>query len=334
MRIVVLDGHTVNPGDNPWDALARFGELVVYDRTAEVEIVARAEGAEIVLTNKTPLRAETLAGLPRLQFICELATGYDNVDLVAAGERGIPVANIPAYSTDSVAQHTMALLLELCNRTGEHGRAVANGEWCRCADFSFWQGPLVELTGRKFGIIGCGRIGRRVAGLAHALGMEILAHNPRHRDSDGSPPLSWLEVAEIFATADVVSLHCPVTAENRGFVNQALLKTIKPDALLINTARGALVNEPDLARALNDGTIAGAGLDVLAEEPPRPDNPLLTARNCLITPHIAWATLASRRRLMVTAAANVSAFLRGERLNVVNGAYLQRPAPTEGTVSP
>lgn len=334
MRIVVLDGHTINPGDNPWDAIAALGDLAVYERSAETDIVARAGGAEIVLTNKTPLSGDTLDKLPTLRFIGELATGYDNVDVVAAGRRGIPVANIPEYGSDSVAQHTIALLLELCNRVGEHGQAVARGEWSRSTDFSFWRGSLLELAGRRLGIVGYGRIGRRVAEIAHALGMEILAHNPHHRDAAGSLPVRWLEVAELFATADVVSLHCPVTAENHRFVNRALLQTMKQDALFINTARGALVDETDLAWALNSGMIAGAGLDVLAREPALPHNPLLGARNCLITPHIAWASLAARRRLMASAAQNIAAFLRGEWLNVVNAAHLQGPSVAEEAGAP
>lgn len=326
MKIVVLDGHTVNPGDNPWDAIGELGELTVHERSAGNEIARRAADADIVLTNKTPLTAATLAELPKLRFICELATGYDNVDVAAAGRRGIPVANIPEYGTESVAQHTVALLLELCNRVGEHDLAVHAGEWCRSEDFSFWKEPLMELAGKKLGIIGFGRIGRRVAEIAHVFGMVILAHNPRHAPLPAPMPVTWLGVHEIFASADVVSLHCPATEENRGFVNRQLLSTMGKKAFLLNTARGVLVNEADLAFALNSGVIAGAAVDVVSREPVAPDNPLLTARNCIITPHVAWASLAARRRLMAAATANVAAFLRGEPINVVNGEFLERAA--------
>lgn len=323
MKIVVLDGHTVNPGDNPWDPVAALGELNVYERTGNDQILERATEAVILLTNKTPLTAANLAQLPQLRFICELATGYDNVDVVAAGQLGIPVANVPEYGSDSVAQHTMALLLELCNRVGEHCRAVHAGEWSRSADFSFCRGQLVELAGKKLGIIGMGRIGRRVAAIAHAFGMEILAYNPHSRNLPAAMPVTWLDIRDVFAAADVVTLHCPVKPENRGFVNRELLMLMKREAFLVNTARGALVNEEDLSWALDEGVIAGAALDVVSQEPILPDNPLLSARNCLITPHVAWASFSARRRLMETAAANVAAFLRGESVNVVNLAWLQ-----------
>ena len=329
MNIVVLDGHTVNRGDNPWDMLACHGNLTVHARTGKDEIIGRAHGAGIILTNKTPLTAETLAQLPGLRFICVLATGFDNVDVAAAGKLGIPVANVPAYSAASVAQHTIALLLEICNRVGMHDRAVHSGEWAGCSDFSFMLGPLVELAGKRLGIIGMGAIGQRVASIAHALGMEILAYNPRNRNLSIPVPVTWLDMPEIFAVSDVVSLHCPATEDNRGFVDHRLLRTMKRDAIFLNTARGALVVEEDLARALNEGTIAGAGLDVVGREPILAENPLLAARNCIITPHIAWATLAARRRLMSTAVANVAAFLRGERLNIVNGPHL--PAGAGGS---
>ncbi len=324
MKIVVLDGHTLNPGDNPWDDVAALGELTVYDRTPAEQVVERAAGAEIVLTNKTPLSDVTLGQLTRLRFIAELATGYDNIDVAAAGRRGIPVTNVPEYSTPSVAQHTMALLLELCNRVGEHAAAVRKGEWCRSPDFSFWNAGLVELAGLKLGIVGLGRIGGQVGTIARVLGMEILAHNRRHREAPEGLPVTWLELSELFAAADVVTLHCPLTPENRGFVDRHLLGTMKRSAFLINTARGALVNEADLAAALNEGMIAGAALDVVSREPIAPDNPLLTARNCLITPHLAWASLAARRRLMATVAGNIRAFLAGSPVNVVNGMYLAK----------
>ncbi len=324
MKIVVLDGYTLNPGDNPWDEVATLGELTVYDRTPAELIVERARGAEIVLTNKTPLSAATLEQLPGLRFIAELATGYDNIDVAAAGRHGIPVANVPEYSTPSVAQHTLALLLELCNRVGEHAAAVKEGEWCRSPDFSFWRAGLVELAGLRLGIVGLGRIGGQVGAIAHALGMEVLAYKRTRREAPAGLPVNWLGLPELFAAADVVTLHCPLTPENRGFVDQRLLGTMKRGAFLINTARGALVNEADLATALNEGVIAGAALDVVSREPIAPDNPLLGARNCLITPHLAWASLAARRRLMVTVAGNIRAFITGTPANVVNGMYLAK----------
>jgi glycerate dehydrogenase len=328
-KIVILDGHTVNPGDNPWDDLARLGELTVYDRTPHGQIVERCRDAGIVLCNKTALRAETLEQLSRLRFIAELATGYDNLDIAAAGRLGIPVANVPEYGTDSVAQHTMALLLELSNLVAVHDAAVKKGEWGTSPDFSFWKAPLTELAGRKFGIVGFGRIGRRVGELARAFGMEILAYTPHPDTNSATFPVAWRGVRELFAEADVVSLHCPSSVENAGFVNKDLLALMKRGGVLINTSRGKLVNEMDLACALNDGTIAGAALDVVSREPITSDNPLLSARNCLITPHIAWASLAARRRLTATTAKNVEAFLRGEPVNIVNARYLSR----EGAVS-
>ena len=323
MKIVILDGWTVNPGDNPWDELSRFGELVVYKRTGPGEIVERAQDADIVLTNKTPLRADILASLPKLRFVAELATGYDNVDVAFAGRLGIPVANVPEYGTVSVAQHTMALLLELCNRVGEHAAAVENGEWCQAPDFSFWRAPLVELAGKRFGIVGLGRIGQRVAELAHAFGMEILAYNPRTRSADTSVPVLWKDIPALFAEADVVSLHCPLTSENAQFVDSRLLGLMKETSFLINTARGKLVNEMDLAEALNRGRIGGAALDVVSREPIEDGNPLLTARNCLITPHVAWASIDARRRLTAATVRNIEAFLEGKPINLVNAGFLK-----------
>ena len=322
MKIVVLDGHTLNPGDNPWDAVAALGELTVYDRTPTELIVQRALAADIVLTNKTPLFAATLDQLPRLRFIGELATGYNNVDVEAAGRRGIPVANVPEYSTSSVAQHVFALLLALTNHVALHDRAVHDGEWSAAPDFSFWKAPLTELAGKTMGIVGLGRIGGQVARIAHAFGMEVVAYNPRSRQALHGITVHWLELPELFAMADVVSLHAPLTADNAGFVDADLLRGMRRTAILINTARGPLVNEADLAQALNGGTIAGAGLDVVSLEPISPANPLLGARNCIITPHIAWASLAARQRLMATTAENVRAFLAGSPVNVVNGEYL------------
>jgi glycerate dehydrogenase len=324
MKIVVLDGHTLNPGDLNWDALRALGACEVYERSAPAEVVPRAAGAEIVLTNKTVLTREQIALLPALRYIGVLATGFNVVDAAAAGERGIPVTNVPTYGTRSVAQTTFALLLELTQHAGHHAQTVRDGRWTKCPDFSYWDHPLVELDGLIMGIVGLGRIGRAVADLAAAFGMRVIAHAPR-------PPAdrpAWIELADVdslFSRSDVVSLHCPLTPETRGLVNAARLARMKRTAFLLNTSRGPLVDEPALAAALNNGQIAGAGLDVLAMEPPAAVNPLLGARNCLITPHLAWATRAARARLMDTAVANVAAFLAGRPTNVVN--RVNQPAP-------
>lgn len=317
-RIVVLDGYTLNPGDNPWDELARLGDLEVFDRSPADTVLARAHGAQIVLTNKTPLPAATLAQLPDLRLIGVLATGYNVVDTAAAAARGILVCNVPEYGTDSVAQHVFALLLELCQHTGRHARAVRAGEWITAPDFCFWKAPIVELAGLTFGIVGLGRIGRRVATLAQAFGMRVLAASPRPRDlPDG---IAATSLDELFAQADVISLHCPLIPATQGLVDRERLRRMKRSSYLINTARGPLVVEADLAEALQEGWIAGAGLDVVAAEPMRADNPLRTAPNCLITPHVAWASLAARRRLMQTTVRNVEAYLSGRPLHVVNPA--------------
>jgi len=318
MRIVVLDGYTLNPGDNPWDEVAELGDLTVYDRTPANQILERAREAQIALTNKTPLSAETLEQLPELRFISVLATGFNIVDVAAARQRNIPVSNIPVYGTDSVAQYVFALLLEHCHHVSRHDAAVRRGKWAESGDFSFWETPLVELAGKKMGIIGFGRIGRRVGELAHAFGMEVLACDVVRGDPPAYQPFAWKEIREVFVEADVISLHCPQTDENLGFVNRDLLALMKPTAVLINTARGGLVNEQDLAAALNSGQLAGAAVDVVSQEPIRSDNPLLTARDLLLTPHMAWATLAARQRLMKMTAENIQAFLEGKPINVVN----------------
>jgi len=318
MKIVVLDGYTLNPGDNPWDQLARLGDLRVYERTPPDKVVERAHDADVVLTNKTPLTAATLAQLPRLRFIAVLATGYNVVDSAAARARGVAVSNVPEYGTDSVAQHVFALLLELCHHVGLHDAAVQAGEWTRAVDFCFWRTTLIELAGLTMGIVGFGRIGRRVGTLAHAFGMAVIAAGGSRRDEPGYHPFAWTTIPELFSRADVISLHCPLTAHNTGFVNRELLRRVKPSALFINVARGGLVDEAALAEALNAGNVAGAAVDVASVEPLRADNPLRGARNCIITPHIAWASLAARRRLMATTVQNVEAFLAGRPINVVN----------------
>lgn len=322
MKIVVLDGWTLNPGDNPWDEVAESGDLTVYDRTDPEDIVSRTAGAEIVLTNKTPLQEGSLTRMPHLRLIAVLATGYNVVDVAAAGLLGIPVVNVPEYGTASVAQHAIALLLELSNRVGLHGEAVRHGEWLQSHDFCFSRSPLVELAGKRFGVVGFGRIGQQTARIAHALGMKILACNHRQKYAPPDLPVTWVDLQELFAGADVVSLHCPLTRDNGGFVNARLLSSMKRTAFLINTARGALIEEWALAEALHTGSIAGAALDVLSREPHTPDNPLITAPNCIITPHVAWATREARQRLMAATAGNIRAFLAGKPINIVNSEFL------------
>jgi glycerate dehydrogenase len=318
MRIVVLDGYTVNPGDNPWEPIARLGKLTVNDHTPDDQILSQASGHEIVITNKAPLSAATIAKLPELKYISVTATGYNIVDIEAAKKRGIPVSNVPEYGTDSVSQFAFALVLELCHHVGLHDRAVKAGEWTACRDFSFWKTPLIELAGKTLGIVGFGRIGRRSGEIAHALGMKVFANDVNQSSPPKYQPFAWASLDEIFSQSDVVTLHCPLTPDNLKMVNASLLATMKPSAFLINTSRGQLVNEKDLADALNAGTLAGAAVDVVFEEPIFADNPLLKAKNILITPHIAWAALEPRRRIMQTTADNVAAFLAGTPINVVN----------------
>ncbi|MEA3211936.1 MAG: glycerate dehydrogenase [Chthoniobacter sp.] len=316
-HIVVLDAFTANPGDLSWDALAALAPLAAYDRTAPGEIITRAAVASCVLTNKTALSAETIAALPALRYIGVLATGYNIVDVAAARARGVVVANVPAYSTSSVAQVVFALLLELTHRTGHHANAVREGRWSACPDFSFWDGSLIELAGRTLGIVGYGQIGRAVARIALAFGMKVIAAKRDGRAGhDGEVEL--VEMETLFRSADVISLHCPLTAQTQGLINAERLGWMKPTAFLINTGRGQLIVERDLAAALDAGRIAGAGLDVLSVEPPPSDHPLLAAKNCLITPHFAWATRESRARLIDVATKNVRAFLAGTPQNVVN----------------
>ena len=318
VRIVVLDGYTVNPGDNSWDDVERLGACTVYDRTAPDDVVDRLRDADIALTNKTALVAAALGQLPRLRFISVLATGYNVVDVVAARASNVPVSNVPEYGTDTVAQHVFALLLEWAHQVGAHHTAVVQGDWSRAPDFCLWLQPPVELRGLTIGIVGFGRIGQRVAALAHGFGMSVLAAGGSARPDPGFEPFAWATVPELFARADVVSLHCPLTPDNAAFVNAALIARMKPSALLINTARGPLIDETALAAALNEGRIAGAAVDVVSVEPIRPDNPLLVAKNCIITPHMAWGSLAARRRLVQQTARNIGAFLAGKPINVVN----------------
>jgi len=318
VTIVVLDGFTLNPGDLSWRALQDLGECRIYDRTPVEEIAPRASGAEILLTNKTPLSGETIAGLPSLRYIGVIATGHNIVDGDAARERGIIVSNVPAYGTASVTQMVFAHILNLTMHVAPHAESVRSGRWTRSPDFCFWDFPLVELSGRTLGIIGFGRIGSAAAKVGISFGMRLLAYD-RDPSTIDAPGVQSVGLDELFQRSDIVSLHCPLTAENRGLVNDTRLQMMKPTSLLINTSRGPLVDEAALARALSSGTIAGAGLDVLSIEPPTTDNPLLTAPNCVITPHIAWATQSARQRLLTTVVQNVKAFLEGSPINVVNG---------------
>jgi len=313
MRIVILDGLTTNPGDVSWEPLERLGTLTVFDRTPPGDVAARAADADAVLTNKALVGREQIAALPGLRYIGVLATGTNIVDLAAARERGIPVCNVPEYSTPNVVQATWALILELANRVGHHDRTVHEGRWAASPDFCYWDGDLVELAGRTLGIVGHGRIGRGVAAVGRAFGMRVIHHR---RQGGGDP--ACVDLDTLFRESDVVSLHCPLTPETKGLVDERRLALMKPTAFLVNTARGPLVEEGALAAALNAGRIAGAGLDVLAVEPPPASNPLLAARNCVITPHVAWATRDARRRLIDVTAANLAAFAAGHPQHVVN----------------
>jgi len=317
VKIVVLDGFTLNPGDLSWDALAALGQCEVYDRTPPDQVLSRAAEAEIVLTNKTPLRREQIERLPKLRYIGVLATGYNIVDVAAARARGVPVTNIPTYGTRSVAQMTFALLLELTQHVGHHAATVREGRWTVNPDWCYWDYPLIELEGLVMGIVGFGRIGRAVGELAVAFGMKVLAYD-RTPPAELPPQVRFVELEALFRNSDVVSLHCPLSPETQHLANQGRLAWMKPSAFLLNTSRGPLVDQAALADALNSGRIAGAALDVLEVEPPPKDNPLLSAKNCFVTPHIAWATRSARARLMSSAVANIRAFLEGKPVNVIN----------------
>ena len=313
MKIVILDGLTTNPGDLSWEPLERLGSLAVFDRTPPAEVATRAAEADAILTNKAVVGREQIEALPRLKYVGVLATGYNIVDVAAARDRGIPVTNVPEYSTPNVVQATWALLLELTNRVGHHDRTVHEGRWAAGPDFCYWDGELVELAGLTLGVVGYGRIGKGVADVARAMGMRVLYHR---RQIGGDP--ECVDLDTLFRESDVVSLHCPLTPETKGLVDARRLGLMKPTAYLVNTARGPLVDEAALAAALDGGRIAGAAVDVLSVEPPPASNPLLTAKNCVITPHVAWATRDARRRLIDVAAANLAAFVAGRPQNVVN----------------
>lgn len=318
MTIVVLDGRTLGADGNSWDALSRLGPVEIHDRSSPEEVLSRSRDAHVLVTNKACVSAAAIDNAPHLRFIAVSATGFDCVDAAAARRRGIPVSNVAEYGTDSVAQFTFALVLELCHRAGLHADAVRAGEWSGSPEFCFWRTPQIELAGKVMGVVGFGRIGRRVAELAHAFGMSVLAHGRSRSSAPAYQPFAWAGLDELFAAADVITLHCPLTAATAGMVNRDRLRLIKPGAFLINTSRGGLVMEEDLAAALEAGTLAGAAVDVVSSEPIRPDNPLLTAPNCIITPHIAWATREARRRLLEATVLNVAAFLAGRPTNVVN----------------
>jgi glycerate dehydrogenase len=311
-RIVILDGFTLNPGDLSWDALAALGTLELHDRTPAELVLERAKDAPIVLTNKTVLSGETIRALPALRYIGVLATGYNVVDIDTSAKCGIAVSNVPGYAAASAAQAVFSLLLELATRTGDHARAVSAGRWATSRDFCFWDTPLVELSGLTLGIVGYGAIGKSVAAIARAFGMRIIVHSRRPVEGEEN-----VTVEELFTQSDAVTLHCPLTPATKGIVNAENLGRMKRSAFLINTGRGPLVDEAALADALNREQIAGAGLDVLSQEPPAVGNPLFTAKNCIITPHIAWATKAARERLMARSVANVRAFLAGAPQNLV-----------------
>ena len=314
MKIVILDGFTTNGGDLSWNGISELGDLTVYDRTAPGEVIDRCLGAEAVLTNKVIITDEVMQALPKLKYIGVMATGYNVVDIDAARRRGIVVTNVPAYSTPSVAQMVFAHLLNITNQVALHDRQVHEGRWAGNQDFCFYSAPLIELAGKQMGIVGLGQTGSAVAKIALALGMRVMAFTSKPQESLPEGIIKG-SLDEMFATSDVVSLHCPLTPDTKHIVNAARLATMKPSAIVINTGRGPLVNEQDLADALNNGTIAAAAVDVLSTEPPTADNPLLAARNCHITPHIAWASQAARARLIDTLASNLKGYISG---NVVN----------------
>ncbi|MGN0791826.1 MAG: D-2-hydroxyacid dehydrogenase [Christensenellales bacterium] len=317
MKIVVLDGYTENPGDLTWEQLEAYGELTVYDRTPADKVIERIGDGEIVYTNKTPVTRAVMEACPNIRFISVLATGYNIVDCAAAKERGIPVTNVPTYGTASVAQFAIALLLEVCHHVAHHDRAVHEGRWAGNPDWCFWDYPLIELAGKTLGIIGFGRIGRATGCIAKAMGMKILAYDSVQTD-EGARIGEYVELDTLLSESDVIALHCPLFPETEGIINRHTIAKMKDGVIIINNSRGPLVVEQDLADALNGGKVYAAGLDVVSTEPIREDNPLLKAKNCIITPHISWAPKESRRRIMDTAAENLRAFLEGNPINVVN----------------
>ena len=320
MKIVVLDGYTENPGDLSWDGVRELGELTVYERTPlhdEAEIIRRIGEAEVVLTNKTPITRNVLDACPNIRMISVLATGYNVVDTAYAKEKGIPVCNIPTYGTDSVAQFAIALLLEICHHIGHHDQTVKEGKWQNCPDFCYWDYPLIELAGKTLGIIGFGRIGRRTGEIAKALGMHVLAYDSYENEA-GRQIADYVTLDELYAKSDVIALHCPLFPETQGIVNKDSIAKMKDGVIILNNSRGPLIVEQDLADALNSGKVAAAGVDVVSTEPIKGDNPLLTAKNCIITPHMSWGAREARQRIMDMTVDNIKGYLQGEPVNVVN----------------
>ena len=317
MKIVILDGHAVNPGDVSWDCFRQFGDVTVYEFTQEHQILERIGDAEIVMTNKTPLTADTFAACPGIKLVCVLATGYNVVDCQAARERGIPVCNVPTYGTAAVAQFTFSLMLEICNAVGQHNDAVHRGDWASSPHFCFWNTPQMELAGKALGIIGFGRIGRAVGRIARAMGMQVIAYN-RSRHPEGEEIGEYVDLDTLLEQSDIISLHCPLTAENAELINKDTIGKMKDGAILINTARGGLLNEQDVADALRCGKLRYAAVDVVSKEPIDPNNPLLSAPNCIITPHMAWAPVESRLRLLDCTVQSIEGFLAGKPVNRVN----------------
>src|SRR5690606_29673387 len=317
MKIVALDGYTLNPGDLSWEPIEKLGTLKIYERSAPEEVAGRCQDAGIILTNKAIVSGDTIRSLPSLRYIGVTATGYNVVDIEAAREKGIPVTNAAGYSSPSVAQHVFSLLLALCTRAEAHSESVRRGDWSRSSDFCYWLQSPVELSGKTMGIVGLGQIGQATARIALSMGMKVISSH-KHPERDAMDGVRFTDLETCFRESDVVSLHCPLNEANKGFVNKELLKLMKPTDSLSNTSRGPLLNEQDVADALNGGVIAGAGLDVLSSEPPSTDNPLLRADNCIIPPHIAWASKASRERLMHIVADNIRAFLEGHPIHVIN----------------
>ncbi len=319
MKIVVLDGYVQNPGDLSWRALEDLGELTVYARTPCEKIVERITDAEAVITNKTPISKEVLDSCPQIKYIGVLATGYNVIDVDAAAEKGIPVCNVPAYGTDAVAQFAIGLLLEICHHIGHHNEAVHRGAWECSPDWCFWDYPLIELSGKTFGIIGFGHIGQKTGQIASALGMKVIYYNPRPKRSENTYFAESVSLDELLKSADVISLHCPLSPETQGMINKESIEKMKQGVILLNNSRGPLIVEHALAEALNSGKVAAAGLDVVSTEPIQKENPLLNAKNCIITPHISWAPKETRKRLMNIAVENLQNYLNGTPANVING---------------
>lgn len=317
MKIVVLDGYTENPGDLSWAPLEKLGELTVYPRTGEDQIVQRIGDAEIVITNKTPITRSTLQACPRIRYIAVLATGYNVIDIAAARERGIPVSNVPTYGTAAVGQFAIAMLLEICHHVAHHSQSVHDGAWSRCQDWCYWDYPLIELDGKTMGIIGFGRIGQQTGKIAKAMGMRVLAYDA-HPNDTGRAIADYVPLEELLGQSDVIALHCPLFPETAGIINRDTIAAMKDGVIILNNSRGPLIVEQDLADALNSGKVYAAGLDVVATEPILEDNPLLRAKNCIITPHISWAPRESRQRIMDCTVDNVRAFLEGDARNVIN----------------